>query len=140
MKALVYVARIRSSLAFGDLAAGLSELGEVENLFVKGTDDAPALDAQRYKLKRQYSPEALQNLRAMNNKRMAERTEQIVTTLADILRNNAHAPLVKLVSLMNATDVRPNPRGQPWSERSLAKHLDQALARITQPGGGQISG
>ena len=141
MKAITYVVRIRSSLDFGQIAAGLGELGEVENLFIKGTDsDAPNGETSRYKVKRTYSPEALTKLRDMNSRRSAERAEQIVKTLADILRNNAHAPLVKLVQLMNATDVRPNPRGQPWTERSLAKHLDQALARVTQPGAGQISG
>lgn len=139
-RGMIYVARIRTSLDFGELAAGLGELGEVENLFIKGADDAPALGGPRYKTKRSFSPEALKQLRDMNSRRSAERTELIVTTFADILRANAHAPMVKLVALMNATEVRPNPRGQTWSERSLAKHLDAALARVTQPGGGQISG
>ena len=139
---VTYVARIHTSLTFGELAAGLAELGDVENLFIKdsehGTDGEAA--GPRYKVKRSYSPDGLAKLRETNVRRAHERVERIISTLAEILRHNAHAPMVKLVALMNATDVRPNPRGQPWSEQSLARHLDAALARVTDPNAPQVSG
>ena len=140
-KPVTYVARIHTSLSFGELAAGLAELGDVENLFIKDSEHVGNGEAAaaRYK-KRAYSADGLQKLREMNTRRAQERIERIVATLADILRANAHAPMVKLVALMNATDVRPNPRGQPWSEQSLARHLDAALARVTDPNGPQVSG
>jgi hypothetical protein len=141
-KPVTYVARIHTSLSFGELAAGLAELGDVENLFIKDSEHVGNGEAAaaRYKTRRTYSADGLQKLREMNTRRAQERIERIVATLADILRANAHAPMVKLVALMNATDVRPNPRGQPWSEQSLARHLDAALARVTDPNGPQVSG
>jgi hypothetical protein len=141
-KPVTYVARIHTSLSFGELAAGLAELGDVENLFIKDSEHVANGEtaAARYKTKRTYSADGLQKLRETNTRRAQERIERIVATFADILRANAHAPMVKLVALMNATDVRPNPRGQPWSEQSLTRHLDAALARVTDPDGPQVSG
>ena len=135
-KPVTYVARIHTSLSFGELAAGLAELGDVENLFIKDSEHIANGEARP----RATRPSAPIRLRETNTRRAQERIERIVATFADILRANAHAPMVKLVGLMNATDVRPNPRGQPWSEQSLARHLDAALARVTDPNGPQVSG
>jgi hypothetical protein len=134
-----YVARITTSKTFGELAAGLAGLGRVENLFIKGgnAEHTSAINGSKKKI---YTPAALATFREAGQRKSREAHERKIATLADIMRNNAHAPLFKLAQLMNETEVRVNPRGQLWTEGNIQKYVEEALARITAPNAPEISG
>jgi len=156
-----FIVRITTGLAFGELANGLAQLGDVEHVQLKdgsvtplGNSPLPTkgnmadyvrqphlnypngpvkANGQAYK-KRVYSPEGKAKVIEAQRVRIAERHALAVATLSGIMRTHAHAPLIKLVDLMNVTPSRPTINSSTmWTEKNLKPLIDEALEFVTAP-------
>lgn len=138
-----FIVRITTELSFPDFTSLLTQAGDVEHVQLKDGSVNPltahTLPAQR--LKRRFSPEGLVSVQRAHKDWAARAHKHRVITLANFLRTNAHAPMIKLVSLMNATDATPTRNVHiQWNETTLAKYIDEALELVTAPDAPQPQG
>jgi hypothetical protein len=141
---VTYTVKITTTLPFGQLAAGLGALGDVDDLhrtgaaipiqsalpFTNGAAGGPSKRKPRV-----ISVEGRLAYRDAAQKKEKAQKERRVEALVEVLRTHAYAPMPDLVRAMNASGVHPNNNSAiPWSERSVRKYLDEALARLTAPG------